>query len=593
MQAALAQAASQHAGQSAASEAAVSEAAVSEAAASEAAARQPATAKAGEERHERRGSGTHAVRVTRDKRGGSAGDAPSLFRGRHPLQKRAAIPELVRARSASEPGSLAQWTTMSSSDSPRYPVTVTQLPVTRCQICRRTVAYRPGQAGAASAALTEHYRRAHPKRSAANPTSDPAPRAGARPLMTGAGKPQILRKSHADDGCFPDRAATEDGDVRIDAVTYDHPDAARLIERSSRSTSSGTAAWTAAPSNRPSSCRRAACSWSPTTGRAGVGCGGWRAHGTDAEIKRMYVTPAARGRGLARRLLAELERTARAAGHRRVILETGSKQPEAVGLYRSSGYTEIPAYGYYACSPHSMHLGKVLRGPEAPGPATPGPAPLRAPARGPGLYDGMMSRKQVGMSVPGRGTLRTAAAEQRGGQPGPAAGRRDRRRQARRREGPHGDRGRRSSRRGGHAVPALSHPGGAAVGTGRAVPGDRPRRRTPSRREPGTRPGFAARVPGRRHRAARRADPAAARGAGDPGSRTVALREAISQAIDRILDRGRAEGTIRPDITSGDIIIMGALLAQPLPYAPNWDQTARRAARIYLVGLAPGRAASA
>ena len=46
--------------------------------------------------------------------------------------------------------------------------------------------------------------------------------------MTGAGKPQILRKSHADDRCFPDRAATEDGDVRIDAVPYDHPDAVRL-----------------------------------------------------------------------------------------------------------------------------------------------------------------------------------------------------------------------------------------------------------------------------------------------------------------------------------------------------------------------------
>ena len=52
---------------------------------------------------------------------------------------------------------------MSSSEYSRYPVTVTQLPVTRCQICRRTVAYRPGQAGAASAALTEHYRRAHPE----------------------------------------------------------------------------------------------------------------------------------------------------------------------------------------------------------------------------------------------------------------------------------------------------------------------------------------------------------------------------------------------------------------------------------------------
>ena len=71
----------------------------------------------------------------------------------------------------------------------------------------------------------------------------------------------------------------------------------------------------------------------------------------------------------------------------------------------------------------------------------------------------------------------------------------------------------------------------------------------------------------------------------------MALREAISQAIDRILDRGRAEGSIRPDITSGDIIIMGALLSQPLPYAPNWAQTARRAARIYVAGLAPGGAA--
>ncbi len=101
-------------------------------------------------------------------------------------------------------------------------------------------------------------------------------------------------------------------------------------------------------------------------GRTAVACGGWRAPGPDAgpgaEIKRMYVTPAARGRGLARRMLAELERTARGAGYHRVILETGSKQPEAVELYRSSGYTEIPGYGYYAGSPHSLHLAKLLGG---------------------------------------------------------------------------------------------------------------------------------------------------------------------------------------------------------------------------------------
>jgi hypothetical protein len=49
---------------------------------------------------------------------------------------------------------------MSNSSSRRFPVTVTQLPVTRCEICQRTVAYRPGTL---SAALTEHYRRAHPE----------------------------------------------------------------------------------------------------------------------------------------------------------------------------------------------------------------------------------------------------------------------------------------------------------------------------------------------------------------------------------------------------------------------------------------------
>jgi hypothetical protein len=48
---------------------------------------------------------------------------------------------------------------MAKSSNPQFPVTVTQLPVTRCQICKQTVAYRPGQA---SSVLTEHYRRKHP-----------------------------------------------------------------------------------------------------------------------------------------------------------------------------------------------------------------------------------------------------------------------------------------------------------------------------------------------------------------------------------------------------------------------------------------------
>ena len=92
----------------------------------------------------------------------------------------------------------------------------------------------------------------------------------------------------------------------------------------------------------------------------GVACGGWRSHGTDAELKRMYVRRSARRGGLARELLAELERTAAAAGHHRMILETGSKQPEAVALYRSAGYADVPAFGYYADAPLAIHLAKPL-----------------------------------------------------------------------------------------------------------------------------------------------------------------------------------------------------------------------------------------
>ena len=107
---------------------------------------------------------------------------------------------------------------------------------------------------------------------------------------------------------------------------------------------------------------------------APVACGGWRGYRADtgsatetsatetkaAEIKRMYVTPAARHRGLARQLLAELERSAAVAGHRRVILESGSAQPEAIALYRSSGYTPIPPFGHYADANGAVHLGKDL-----------------------------------------------------------------------------------------------------------------------------------------------------------------------------------------------------------------------------------------
>lgn len=94
-----------------------------------------------------------------------------------------------------------------------------------------------------------------------------------------------------------------------------------------------------------------------------VASGAWRRHGTDgttAEIKRMYTTPTARGRGIARAMLAEVERSAREHGRRRIILETGGRQPEAIRLYETSGYRRIPDFGYYRDEPDVHSFGKDL-----------------------------------------------------------------------------------------------------------------------------------------------------------------------------------------------------------------------------------------
>lgn len=98
-----------------------------------------------------------------------------------------------------------------------------------------------------------------------------------------------------------------------------------------------------------------------------VGTGAWRRSpvralgGTlGAEIKRMYVVPEQRGRGLARRILAELEDTAAAAGFDLLVLETGLKQPEAIALYESAGYVPVPGFGFYCGSELSRCFGKRL-----------------------------------------------------------------------------------------------------------------------------------------------------------------------------------------------------------------------------------------
>lgn len=104
------------------------------------------------------------------------------------------------------------------------------------------------------------------------------------------------------------------------------------------------------------------------SGERPVAIGGWRRRSdvvalggsTSAEIKRMYVVPAARGRGFSRLLLAHLERSAAAAGADVMVLETGLKQPEAIALYESAGYVPIPGFGLWKDSPTSRCFAKPL-----------------------------------------------------------------------------------------------------------------------------------------------------------------------------------------------------------------------------------------
>jgi GNAT superfamily N-acetyltransferase len=93
-----------------------------------------------------------------------------------------------------------------------------------------------------------------------------------------------------------------------------------------------------------------------------VGCGALRLLDAEtAELKRMYVSPIVRRKGLGRRLVAALEAEARTLGVRRLVLETGVRQPAAVALYRASGFHPIPLFGEYRRSPEtSLCFGKNL-----------------------------------------------------------------------------------------------------------------------------------------------------------------------------------------------------------------------------------------
>lgn len=96
-------------------------------------------------------------------------------------------------------------------------------------------------------------------------------------------------------------------------------------------------------------------------GDKAVGCGAIKEYEPSvAEVKRMYVPEEHRGKGIASLILRELEKWAAELGYTKCILETGIKQPEAIGLYKKNGYTIIPNYGQYESVESSVCFEKEL-----------------------------------------------------------------------------------------------------------------------------------------------------------------------------------------------------------------------------------------
>jgi GNAT superfamily N-acetyltransferase len=154
---------------------------------------------------------------------------------------------------------------------------------------------------------------------------------------------------------------TDGAPVRLRALPYDNPVAQHLVERVQQEyvlRYGGRDEAVVAPADfePPAGVFLVA----EVDGEA-AGCGAWRVLPSgDVEIKRVYVEPAHRRRGLARVIMAALEDSAARAGHRTVVLNSGQEQPEALALYDRLGYRPVPGYGVYACAPDAVFLGRDL-----------------------------------------------------------------------------------------------------------------------------------------------------------------------------------------------------------------------------------------
>ena len=93
-----------------------------------------------------------------------------------------------------------------------------------------------------------------------------------------------------------------------------------------------------------------------------IGCGAIKEYSLNVmEVKRMYTSVEVRGNGIASKILTELELWATEMSYKKCVLETGKKQPEAIGLYKKRGYKIIPNYGQYAEVENSVCFEKELK----------------------------------------------------------------------------------------------------------------------------------------------------------------------------------------------------------------------------------------
>jgi ribosomal protein S18 acetylase RimI-like enzyme len=169
------------------------------------------------------------------------------------------------------------------------------------------------------------------------------------------------------------RSTPADG-LRLEVASYDHPDVVRFVDAVQAFYVERYGGADRTPVTPDEFAPPHGLFLLGRLGERAVCCGGWRCHDAatiapadartlrpgDAEIKRMWVEQAYRRRGLARRILAELEATAAANGCRRMVLETGTEQPEAVAFYRRSGYERIDRFGVYRDDASSLCFAREL-----------------------------------------------------------------------------------------------------------------------------------------------------------------------------------------------------------------------------------------